>query len=187
MTGNYNLLVPSMLVCIVSFALCRNFTLYEKQLSSRLDAPSKLGNMASAILRRLTVRQALIHDQAGDLVLVPRDMSLAELMAYFATSTQACFPVIDNERLLTGVVDARDIRRVITETGMGDLIIARDIEIQAPTVTPRDSLLSAINHMVKTDRDELAVVDEKNPRQVVGTLNRSDIIAAYNRQIVGAM
>ena len=33
---------------MIAYALCRRYTLYEKQLKSRLDAPSKLGNMASA-------------------------------------------------------------------------------------------------------------------------------------------
>ena len=59
MTGNYDLLVPAMLVCIVAFVLSRKVKLYEKQLPSRLDAPSKLGYMARAILRRLTVADLL--------------------------------------------------------------------------------------------------------------------------------
>jgi len=185
MTGNYNLLVPSMLVCVVSYALCRRFTLYEKQLPSRLDAPSKLGNMASAILRRLAVEQALAKRLEADLVVVPRHMSLAELTRQFANSTQACFPVVDEKCRLTGVVDAQTIRQVITETGVGDLIIAGDIEVRPPNVTLQDSLLSAVNQMVKANRDELVVVDEDDPHQMVGILSRGNIIAAYNRQIVG--
>ncbi len=59
MTGNYELLIPSMLVCILSYILCRRCTLYREQLQSRLDAPSKVGKMASAVLKRMTVREAL--------------------------------------------------------------------------------------------------------------------------------
>jgi len=184
MTGNYNLLVPSMLVCIIAFVLCRRFTLYEKQLSSRLEAPSKLGNMASAILRRLTVRQALVPGREKELVSVTRDTSLTELTQRFAHSTQACFPVVDDQQQLLGMIDADDIRRVITETGVGDLIIARDIEIPPVTVTPDDSLLAAINNLVRTQSNELVVVDQKDSRQLVDTLSRGDIIAAYNRQVV---
>ena len=39
--------------------------------------------------------------------------------------------------------------------------------------------------MVTADREELVVVDENDPQQIVGLISRSDIVAAYNRQIVG--
>lgn len=185
MTGNYNLLVPSMLVCIVSYALCRRHQIYEKQLPSRLDAPSKLGNMAGAILRHLTVDQALTRRKSADLVVVPQNASFAELVRRFTACTQACFPVVDQKGLLTGVIDARDIRRIIMEAGVADLIIAGDIETRPTTVTPGDSLLSAVNNLVKTGSNELVVVEEADSRSIVGTLSRSDIMAAYNRQIVG--
>jgi len=186
MTGNYNLLVPSMMVSICCYALCRRFTLYEEQLPSRLDAPSKLGNMAGAILRNLTVQQALTRRQKdGDLVIVEEDADFSELVDRFVGSTQSCFPVVTKDQALVGMINATDIRRIITETGISDLIIAGDIDVPAITVTVGDSLLAAINNMVKTDTDELVVVDERDEQRIVGTLSRSDIIAAYNRQIVG--
>lgn len=185
MTGNYNLLVPSMLVCILSYIMCRGSTLYEKQLTSRLDAPSKLGNMASAILRRLTVEQALVRRvDGGDLTLVPDDMVFSELLDRYTLSTQACFPIVDADGHLIGVIDAQDIRRVVAETGIADLIIARDVGRPPTTIKQRDSLLSAINNMVMADCHELVVVDDDDAEEIVGTLSRSDIIAAYNRQVV---
>jgi len=184
MTGNYHLLVPSMLVSIVSFILCRRFTLYEKQLSTRLDAPSKLGNMANTILRRITVGQALARRAHGDLISVHGDMSFNELLKRYTHSSQACFPIVDDRQRLTGVVAAADIRRIITETTLANLIIARDIGRPATTVTLDDSLLSAINNLVQSDENELIVVEETDPKHVTGILSRGDIIAAYNRQIV---
>ena len=184
MTGNYELLVPSMLVCIVSFVLCRNFTLYDKQLSTRLDAPSKLGNMAGALLRKMTVGQALIRRAGSDLVFVSGDMNFSELLKRYTHSSQACFPIVDDDQRLTGVIDAADIRRIITETGVADLIIARDIERPATTVTEEDSLLAAVNNLAAADDNELVVVTEKDPTQITGILSRGDIIAAYNRQII---
>lgn len=62
MTGNYHLLVPSMLVCILAYLISRGHTIYPEQLQSRLEAPSKMGNMLSAVLRKLTVRQSLEID-----------------------------------------------------------------------------------------------------------------------------
>ncbi len=184
MTGNYHLLVPSMLVCIVSYILCRRFTLYERQLASRLDAPSKAGNMAGALLRRITVGEAIAPHDEDDLVLINGDMGFRDLLKHYTTSSQACFPTVDAENLLTGVINTADIRRIITEEGVADLIIARDIESPATTIHPDDSLLSALNNLAQSAQSELVVVAEKDDRRIVATLGRGDIIAAYNRQIV---
>jgi CIC family chloride channel protein len=185
MTGNYNLLLPSMLVCIVSYGICKRINLYEKQLRSRLDAPSKLGNMASAILRRLTVHQALARRIKDGLTTIPQAMGFRALVARFTDSTQACFPVVDQNEKLTGMIDAVDIRRIVTEAGIDDLIIASDIAKPASTVTSEESLLAAINKMMADGSHELVVVDAQDATTVVGTLSRGDIISTYNRQIAG--
>ena len=56
MTGNYDLLVPAMLVCIVAFMVSRRWTLYEKQLPTRLDAHLDTG---TSLPRRLGGRPGI--------------------------------------------------------------------------------------------------------------------------------
>jgi CIC family chloride channel protein len=187
MTGNYNLLVPSMLVCILAYLGCRRFNLYEKQLPSRLEAPSQFADMASAVLRQLTVAQALAGQQAAPPTVVSQDMHLRDLMVRFAHSTQACLPVVDSEQRLTGIIDTRDLRRVIHEAGLDELVIAADIEVPAPSLTPADSLLTAIRRMVASQHDELVVVDQHEPRKVIGTLGRTDVVAAYDQCLPGCV
>lgn len=184
MTGNYNLLLPAMLVCIISYLLCTRVSLYRQQLPTRLDAPSKLGNMARAILRRLTVANALTYRADPRVILVPEDMTLSQLIARYAKTTQQCFPVVDKQDLLIGVIASHDIRSVLAETQLSDFLIARDVSGPAVTLTPDESLLTAINNLTRTECEALVVVDQPGSRQVVGTLSRGDIIAAYNRQIV---
>ncbi|MCZ6698833.1 MAG: CBS domain-containing protein, partial [Planctomycetota bacterium] len=141
------------------------------------------GNMAGAILKRLTVAQAVADHRPGDLILVTEQTGFRELLQKYTNSTQVCFPVVDPDQKLTGVIDSGDIRRIVTETGVADLIIARDIERPARTIKSEDSLLSAVNMIAKTDTPALIVVEQEETRTVVGILGRGDIIAAYNRQI----
>jgi CIC family chloride channel protein len=184
MTGNYNLLVPSMLVCILAYVLCRRFNLYQKQLPSRFQAPSQIANMASAVLRQLGVAQSLAKRPDEATVVVPRNLELRSLMRHFARSSQACLPVVDSQQRLTGMIDTRDLRRIIGETGLDDLVLAQDIEMPATTVTRADSLLTAMRRMIVSHNDELVVVDEHDPRKVIGTLSRADIVAAYDRSMI---
>jgi chloride channel protein, CIC family len=187
MTGNYNLLVPSMLVCILAYVLCRRFNLYQNQLPSHLEAPSQMANMATAVLKTLNVAHALAGKKDGPPVVVSQTASFREVMARFAQSTQSCLPVVDAQGRLTGAIDTRDIRRVIREPGFEAILIAEDLETPATTLTPADSLLTAISRMVAARSDELVVVKEDSPYEIVGTISRSDIVAAYDHRLIRGM
>ena len=185
MTGNYNLLPPAMMVCILTFLLCRRYTLYEKQLPSRLDAPSKFGNMARAILQRLSVADAIRMARKREMVVVPKSASLATLFLEYTRTRQECFPVIDDNKRLCGLIDADEVRRLITETAVADLLIATDIAGPIRAITENESLLAAINLMAKTDSSALVVVDHDTGNKPIATVNRADILAAYREHIVG--
>lgn len=184
MTGNYNLLVPCMLVCIGSYVLCRQFTLYRSQLSSRLEAPSQLGNMAVAVLRQLPVAVAMESKGRESVATVMQSAGFAEVMERFTHSSQVCLPVVNAENRLTGVIDTRDIRRAIREPGFQVLVTANDLEAPAATVTPADSLLTAIQRTMTNRSEGLVVVDADDAARILGILSRGDIIAAYDRNLL---
>ncbi|MGB9626185.1 MAG: chloride channel protein, partial [Phycisphaerae bacterium] len=184
MTGNYNLLVPSMLVCILGYVFCRRYNLYQKQLPSHLEAPSKLANMAAAVLRQMTVHQALADKGSGPVVTVPEDLGFRELLIPFAGTTQACIPVTDRQGRLVGAINTRDIRRVVGEAGLEDLVVAGDLAQPHPTVTSADSLLTAIQRMLAAGVDGLIVVHEDDPNRIEGSISREDIMSAYDRHLL---
>jgi CIC family chloride channel protein len=186
MTGNYNLLIPSMLVCILSFLFCRRFNLYEKQLPSRLEAPIHVGSMASAVLRQMTVAQALATREPEVLITIPHDMQLRQIIARYMKSTQGVLPVLDDDQKLAGVIDTRNLRELIGETGLSDLVIAVDIAVPAVTIRARDSLSTAIRRMVVSRHEELVVVEEQEPQKVAGMVAYANIMAAYDRYLVAS-
>jgi CBS-domain-containing membrane protein len=88
------------------------------------------------------------------------------------------------ERCDSGVIEARDIRRVMRQPGLEAIIVARDMEAPAKTLISQDSLLTAIGRMVAAQSDELVVVDDDDPLKMAGTISRSDVIAAYDRHLL---
>jgi CIC family chloride channel protein len=185
MTGNYHLLVPSMWVCIISYLLVRRSSLYEKQLSSRMEAPAHVGEMMTGVLKRLSVADALGNGGRRDVITVDESMTLRDLLIKFANSKQRCFPVVDGDQKLIGVIDGTDLRRTISEAGFVDqLIIAKELAENPPSLTPEENLYSVVHKMVASRHDELVVVDEGDPRTVIGILSRSDLVAAYDRQFL---
>jgi CIC family chloride channel protein len=183
MTGNYHLLVPSMLVCVVAFLLAGRATIFENQLASRLDAPAKAGNMMAAVLRRLPVRQALDLQEQGSVVMVPSTLPARELLGLFAESGQECFPLVHGDGRLAGVVEGRSLRYLVADPGALDVALAHDLATEAITLTPLDNLLTALQRMSAAGRDELVVVNADDEAQPVGTLTHHDVVAAYNREL----
>jgi CIC family chloride channel protein len=183
MTGNYHLLVPSMLVCIVAFLLVGRRSIFEKQLPSRLDAPSKRGHMMSLVLRRMTVADGMAQRRTEPSPAVKGATPLAELLDRVADLGHECFPVVDDLGRLTGVVDGRTIRFALRERDAGQLVLAYDLQGEPITLTPDESLYSAIRKMRAANRDELVVVRSDDARAVAGTLSMADVVAAYDREM----
>ena len=183
MTGNYHLLVPSMWVCIIAYLLVRRSTIYERQLPTRMDAPAHMSEMMGGILKRLTVADALGDERRKSIITVKESTTLGDLLDKFADSRQRCFPIIDEDQKLVGVVDGADLRRTIREGGYVDhLIIAKELAETPLTINPQDDLQTAVHKMVTSKHDELVVVDEDDPGKVIGILSRSNLVAAYDRQ-----
>jgi len=188
MTGNFHLLVPSMLVCVLAYLLASRYSLYEKQLPSRLQAPTKMGNMLSAILLDITVKEALGPESDGRrdslLLSVPQNMTLGVLIGEFSRSDQACFPVIDDQGDLVAMICSENIRSAVVEEGLLDLVVAHDIARPPVTVSPDDTLLTAVQRMARNELNALVVVDASNPSKPLATLGRDRISQAYSQKLL---
>ncbi|MFH2001120.1 MAG: chloride channel protein [Planctomycetota bacterium] len=184
MTGNYKLLVPSMWVCILAYTLARRFSLYEKQLQSRFDAPIHMGDMMNSVLKRMTVADVLDDGNPEPVVLIRENMTLQELFEKFSQSEILSFPVVDKYGNLSGVVDGRLIRSIIGESGISKLVLAAELAQPASTIKAGESLHTAVQKMVSGRYTELIVVHDDDPKKVYATISRNDIITTYNQQLV---
>jgi CIC family chloride channel protein len=189
MTGNYHMLVPSMLVCIVAYLVARNHTLYKSQLQSRLESPAKMGHMLGAVLRKLDVRSAVgplgPEGRAASMVLVPEAMPLRAIIERFSDCDQRTFPVVDAEGRMTGVVDAGDLRRVLGEVELADLIVASDLARPPVTLSPEESLLQAVRKMTVAETEELIVVSPTDPDRPLAVLTHNGVVRAYEKALLG--
>lgn len=182
MTAGYTLLVPLMLVTAVAYSLSyRRRSIYEKQVPTRVDSPAHTGDFVTDVLEGIHVREVLRPDPVDT---VHEETSVSDLLEHVADSRQVCFPVLDHEDRLTGLVSLHDIRSVFNEPELGHLLIAKDIaETRVPTVTTGETLNVALRRFITNNAEELPVVDEDAPDRVVAMLNRRDLIMAYNREL----
>lgn len=183
MSGNYNLLIPLMLVCIVNVALLSSrWSLYEEQVPGLIDSPAHQGDFVVDVLEQIHVRDVMRLDRKVDLV--PEEMPLTEILRLASFSNNSYFPVVDHEQNLVGIFSLRDLRAVLTGNGSGALIVAADIASQPVlTVQPDDDLHTAMRRFTQKNIDYLPIVSEEAPKRVIGMLNRRDVIAMYHNRV----
>ncbi len=177
MCASYTLLVPLMLVSAISYLLLGNTSLYEKQLVTRLASPAHLGEFARGLLEKAQVREAILP---RDIVTIPEAMRFADLIKVVTDSLESYFPVVNDQGKLTGILSINDIREVLFNEELAQVIIAKDVA--TPTVVRvfwHESLQDAMEKMALLNVNELPVVREDDPDAIIGMIAKRDIISYY--------
>jgi CIC family chloride channel protein len=182
MTGGYSLIVPLMIVSSISYLLLGEVSLYEKQVSTRVDSPAHAGDFSVNILDHISVREALPPDRKVETI--PEGMRFDEIMNFIVHSNQSNFPVVDRAGALKGILSLTDLRRVMLEKDIHQLVVAQDLAtLDVLTVTPEDDLNTTLKKMTQAEIRELPVVSSEDPRRVISMLSRKDIIRIYHDEI----
>ena len=177
MCASYTLLVPLMLVSAISYLFLGKTSLYEKQLVTRLASPAHLGEFARGLLEKSLVREAITPRKV---ITIPESMHFGDLIKVVTDSPDAYYPVVDEQGKMTGILSINDIREVLFEETLAQVIIAKDVA--TPTVLRviwNDSLQDALTKMALINVNELPVVREEAPDEIIGMIAKRDIISYY--------
>jgi len=177
MSASYTLLVPLMIVSSISCLLLRNVNLFEKQQISRIASPAHVTEFARGMLEKIRVHEA-VREQP--ITRIPEHMPFADLVKTVTRSGASHFPVVDREGRMTGIVSINDIRSVLFEDTIDRLIVARDVA--TPNVVRvhwNDTLQQALEKMAAINVDELPVVHEERPDEIVSMISKRDIVDYY--------
>lgn len=182
MTNSYHLLLPSLMVCSVTYLTSKRFTIYEKQVKSKVDSPAHAGEFFVDVLQRFRV-QDLIH-LVRQVELVPQHMTFYDFKNFFSGTKQHYFPVVDHENRLTGIFSSTDIRSILFTPYVEQLVVMKDIGTSdIIRTTPSEDLNSVLQKFTRKNIDSLPVVREDDPGILLGMLNRREVISFYNEKI----
>jgi CIC family chloride channel protein len=180
MTGNYKIILPLMITCIISTVVVGRFSkesIYTLKLRRRGIDLQKMRK--SDLMERITVSEAMVSNVITfDEILTVK--SADQLMR--STYRHRGFPVIDQGGNLVGMITQKDVKEALaagrTEIPVGEIMI-KDI-----VVCYRDeNLRTALQKLGLKDIGRIPVVERTDPRHLIGLITRENIIAAYNKAL----
>jgi len=84
---------------------------------------------------------------------------------------------------MTGILSINDIRELMFEESVQHLIVAKDVATpNVVRVFGQDSLQEALDKMARLKVDELPVVKENAPDEIIAMISKRDIIGYYHSQ-----
>jgi CIC family chloride channel protein len=179
MTGDYNLILPSLFVCTLAFLLSDEQSLYQAQVESRSRSPAHQGSYVRDVLAGVRVGRFLTADGAGPM-LRPGD-PLAAVVRHFQDPLTPVLPVVDDAGRLLGVVTPEEVSVALQSSAAGPMLVAADLTRGGVTpLTPDDDLDRALELFVENDLLALPVVTDG---RLVGVVRRADLVGEYLRRV----
>ncbi len=179
MTANYRIILPLMFACTIGLVISARLSresIYTLKLIRR--GVNIYGGKELNVLKRLKVSQVMI----SGIELVSPSEPLTELATRMMASSHSQIFVVGNDNRIHGHISLENLRPILKDyESVCDVVIASDLMDQDVTVVNTEESLDMVMQVFgKSDLDEIPVVSKG---QLVGTIRRSDVIEAYNREI----
>lgn len=176
-TNDYTIILPLLVSCILSTLLATRAlggNLYQRTLRRKGVVLSR--GREQNVLRSLKVVDAM----RSDFVSLDEGARLRQVAELVGGSTQTTFPLVDGDGRLTGALRLADLRPVMFEPGLEDIVVAGELGTKdLVTITPEDTLAVALSRFSLHPFEHLVVVDPADPERPVGLLSLQAAMALY--------
>ena len=182
LTNDYTLILPIMATCIAASYTYQRFTKHSIYMQNLLNKGINIrhGREAS-IMNSIKVQDVM----STDITTIAQEMPFRKILETISYSKNFYFPVLDNKGDMTGILSFSDIREVIFEEQLGDLLVAGELaNTKVYSLTPQQNLNEAMEIFSQLDVDQLPVVRSEDKLKVIGMITRGDMMASYNRAIL---
>jgi chloride channel protein, CIC family len=174
MTGNYSLLIPSMVSVVIAYFLTGNNYIYENQVNTRAESPAHKSEYVVPLLEKIRIADAMVTNP----ITASSYMLVYDLEKMMKSNGIDAVPVLDSGRL-TGVVANLDIARLSEDKWLKTHI--REIMSKKLAVGYADETLhQALIRMTKNNISHLPIVDPNQPDKLVGFLAIHNIALTYD-------
>ncbi|MBT4290943.1 MAG: CBS domain-containing protein [Deltaproteobacteria bacterium] len=182
LTNDYKIILAVMLACTVSTIVSKKLSqdsIYTQKLSRRGIALNQ--GREELIMKSFSVAEVI----KADTPTIQETASFNQIIKKFMESNEPYYYIINQDSQYIGVLSAHEIKSLLSDTELQDLVIARDlIDYPVNPVTIQNNLAECMEMFEREDLEHLPVVMDETSNKLVGRITRGDIIELYNREIL---
>ena len=175
-TQSYQLFVPLMLVCAVSYFL----KYYVENLSKSVEHPkgqSKALRVDRILLNQLDISKLVEEDGAP----VQEDFSFRKVVENFSSSNRDVLQVLDKKGMLVGVIALNDMRKQLGDVSNYDVVLARDLMQPPSIVVEIDDPAAEV--LDKFDKSKLWSLPVVRKGKFKGFISKSRLLTQYRNEL----
>lgn len=180
LTQGYGLLAPLMLASAICLVVNRKSSLYENQLENKFESPAHINDATINILEKLHVAEFY---QRGRVTTLEESITLKALTDIIAGTNEFFFPVKNHEGEISGILSLNDVRNLLYEECLFDLVIVGELARPPVTLEEGDDLYTALLKFVESDLGQIPVIKDGDPHAILGLINRADVFLAYTKHL----
>lgn len=114
------------------------------------------------------------------------DTHFDQILKIIEHSRYNLFPVVNHKGEFTGMISFQDIRDVLYDGIMEDLIIAEDIiNTTIPSIDSKATINEALDMFEKEKVDLLPVIDDKKSKKLLGIVTQRDVLTVFKEKDKG--
>jgi len=182
MTRGYGLVVPLMFVSAIPVLLSGRWGIYEKQVKNKFASPAHLTDLTINVLQNMQVRE--VYNPHKPVTMLPMDMRLKEMKKLMMRTRESFFPVVDEEIRLVGILSFPDLRAILFEEALSDLIVVGDLVEKPVAIGLNETLYEGLIKFISSGYGQIPVVSEDRPGRLIGVLSLEDLMEAYHQEMV---
>jgi CIC family chloride channel protein len=184
LTKDYRTIVPLLISCTTSLLMVKflyGCSIYQTKLLRR--GIRLVHGLDANVLRTLQVKECM----TSQVETIREDTALPEIIERAEVSTSPFLLVLDQRGELRGILTMADLRHDLRLAGgavSGATTAADLMSPQTVSLTPEDSLETALELFEEKNFSCLPVVLPPEKKKVVGLLKREDLLRAYKQRLL---
>ncbi|NOZ49734.1 MAG: CBS domain-containing protein [Chloroflexi bacterium] len=182
LTGDYRVILPLLLTVAVATLLAKHLLHDESIYTLKLTRRGVRLHQG----RDVDVLEAVFVGEVMDMTppTVTGTMTLSDFRTYLFQSHHHGVAVLDDKGTLVGVASLQDLERAMQQPGWENLPVSQIMSENMLTVTPDQSIGTALKLLAQRDIGRIPVVDKAVPPHLLGLIRRTSIARAYQLGIL---
>ncbi|MFW5774512.1 MAG: chloride channel protein, partial [Tangfeifania sp.] len=177
-TRGYGLFIPLITTSTIAYLTIMRFephSVYTKQLAKRGHLITH--HKDKAVLRLMEVKQLI----ETDFEIISPNATLRDLVKAISRSKRNLYPVVDESRILHGMVKLSDVKSLIFEHALYDEVKVKDLMYMPEHyISPTDTMEAVAEKFETSGRYNLAVIDNG---RYLGFISRAVAFSKYRKTL----